>query len=128
VKTAFNTKLKATIVVDGKGRTLYMFTADTGGTPNCAAVHPDCPKVWPAFTSAGKPKAGKGVKASLLGVTKGAGGVRQVTYNRHPLYYFRGGHGAGSGDRLAGQVRGQGVQGSWYVLSARGTPIRKLAG
>jgi predicted lipoprotein with Yx(FWY)xxD motif len=127
VKTAYNAALKTAIVVDGKGRTLYMFTADTSGTPNCAAVHPDCPKIWPAYASAGKPVAGKGVKASLLGVTKGAGGVRQVTYNRHPLYLFRGGHGTGTGDRLPGHVRGQGVHGAWYVLSAKGTPIRRPA-
>jgi predicted lipoprotein with Yx(FWY)xxD motif len=127
VRTAYNAKLKATIVVDGKGRTLYMFTADISGTPNCAAVHPDCPKVWPAFASPGKPRAGAGIKASLLGVTKGAGGVRQVTYNRHPLYYFRGGFGTGTGDRAPGHVRGQGVQGVWYVVSAKGTPIRKNA-
>jgi predicted lipoprotein with Yx(FWY)xxD motif len=124
VKTAYNAKLKATILVDGKGRTLYMFTADTGGIPVCAAAHPDCPKVWPALASAGAPRAGKGVKASLLSRTKGAGGVQQVTYNRHPLYYFQGGHGTGAGDKLPGQVRGQGVQNVWFVLSARGTPIR----
>lgn len=29
VKVAFNKKLKKTIVVDGKGWTVYMFTADT---------------------------------------------------------------------------------------------------
>jgi predicted lipoprotein with Yx(FWY)xxD motif len=127
VKTAYNAKLKATIVVDGKGRTLYMFTADLGGTANCAAVHPDCPKVWLALVSAGAPRAGKGITASLLGVTKGAGGVRQVTYNRRPLYLFRGGHGTGAGDKLPGHVRGQGVHGSWYVLSPKGAPIRKRA-
>jgi predicted lipoprotein with Yx(FWY)xxD motif len=124
VKTAYNAKLKAAIVVDGKGRTLYMFTADIGGTPVCAAVHPDCPKVWPAFASRGAPRAGKGIKASLLSITTGAGGVRQVSYNRHPLYYFRGGHGTGTGDKLPGDIRGQGVQSVWFVLSARGTPIR----
>lgn len=125
VKTAFNAKLKRAIVVDGKGRTLYMFTADIGGKPNCAAVHPACPRIWPAYTSAGAPRAGKGIKASLLGVTKGAGGVRQVTYNRHPLYYFAGGSGTGTGDKLPGHVRGQGVHGTWYVLAPAGIPIRK---
>jgi predicted lipoprotein with Yx(FWY)xxD motif len=47
-----------------------------------------------------------------------------VSYNRHPLYYFRGGHGTGTGDKLPGDIRGQGVQSVWFVLSARGTPIR----
>jgi predicted lipoprotein with Yx(FWY)xxD motif len=124
VKTAYNATLKTTIVVDGAGRTLYMFVPDGRGTPVCAAAHPDCPKVWPAFATRGKPRAGKGIDASLLSVTKGAGGARQVAYNRHPLYYFRGGHGTGAGDRLPGHVRGQGVHSLWFVLSAKGTPIR----
>ena len=125
VKTAFNKTLKKTIVVDGSGRTVYMFTADTGGTATCAAADPDCPKVWPAFTSTGKPLAGKGINASLLGTTKGAGGKQQVTYNRHPLYYFHGGFDAGRGDKKPGDVKGQGFVVSWYVLSPKGTPTRK---
>jgi len=82
VKTAFNKTLKKSIVVDGKGRTLYLFTEDTAGKATCAAADPQCPKLWPAFATVGKPLAGKGIKASLLGTTKGAGGVQQVTYSR----------------------------------------------
>ena len=118
VKVAFNKKLKKAIVVDGRGRTVYMFTADTGGTATCAKVDPQCPKLWPAFTSKGAPRAGKGIKASLLGTTKGAGGKTQVTYNRHPLYYY-------SGDSKPGEVKGQRFYDLWYVLSPKGTPIRK---
>lgn len=124
VKVAFNKTLKKTIVVDGSGRTLYMFTYDTSGTPTCAAADPVCPKVWPAFASTGKPLAGKGINASLLGTATGAGGKQQVTYNRHPLYYFHGGFGAGKGDKMPGDVKGQAFFLVWYVLSPRGTPIR----
>ena len=37
----------------------------------------------------GKPQAGKGARGSLLGTTRRRGGKLQVTYHRHPLYYFR---------------------------------------
>ena len=124
VKTAFNKTLKKSIVVDGKGRTLYLFTADTAGKATCAAADPQCPKLWPAFATVGKPLAGKGIKASLLGTTKGAGGVQQVTYNRHPLYYYVG-LVAGAGDRKPGDVKGQAFYGVWYVLSPKGAAIRK---
>jgi len=123
VKTAFNKTLKRAIVVDGRGLTLYLFTQDTGVTSACAK-DPDCLKVWPALTSTGKPVAGKGINARLLGTTKGAGGRRQITYNRHPLYYFRGGV-VGPGDKKPGDVLGQGFFQQWYVLSPKGTPIRK---
>ena len=124
VKVAYNAKLKKKIVVDGKGRTLYMYTADTGGKPACAVSTPLCPKVWPALTTTGKPIAGKGINASRLRVVRGAGGSRQVSYNRHPLYYFHGGFGTGTGDKKAGDARGQGFLSAWYVLSPKGTPIK----
>jgi len=122
VKVAFNKKLKRSIVVDGKGWTVYMFTADTSGTPNCtAALLPSCPKVWPPVKTKGAPVAGKGIIASKLGTTAYPGGITQVTYNRHPLYYFRG----PGADKKPGDVRGQGNAQLWYVLSPKGKPIRR---
>lgn len=126
VKVAFNKKLKKAIVVDGSGRTVYMFTADTSGTANCTvALDPICPKLWPPVKAQGAPVAGKGIIASKLGTTKRTDGRIQVTYNRHPLYYFSGCCGQGPGDRKPGDVRGQGYFQVWYVLSPKGTPIRR---
>jgi len=92
VKTAFNKKLKKTILVDRAGRTLYMFTSDISGKDTiCTPQGPygaECPTIWPPLTSAGAPRAGSGVNASLLAVYTRRDGKRQVTYNRHPLYYF----------------------------------------
>jgi predicted lipoprotein with Yx(FWY)xxD motif len=124
VKVAFNKTLKKTIVVDGAGRTLYMFTEDTNGLPTCASADPTCPTLWPAFTSTGKPLAGKGINARLLGIVKGAGGKPQVTYNRHPLYYWHGGGQGYVGDTKPGDAKGQAFFSAWYVLSPKGTPIK----
>ena len=129
VKTAFNEKLKKTILVDGAGRTLYMFTLDIGGKDTiCTPQGPygaECPAIWPPLTSAGVPRAGSGVKASLLGVYKRRDGKRQVTYNRHPLYYFHGDSNTPPGDKKPGDVRGEGFVSEWYVLAPNGTPIGK---
>jgi predicted lipoprotein with Yx(FWY)xxD motif len=124
VTTAFNKTLRTKILVDGNGRTLYMLTSDTSGKPMCAALSPACPKAWPALATTGAPRAGTGVKASLLGTVKGAGGVHQVTYNHHPLYTYHGAIGTPPGDEKPGDVHGQGFYGIWFVLSPKGIPIR----
>ena len=129
VKAAYNEKLGTKILVDGAGRTLYMFTTDLHGKDTvCTPSGPYgtlCPRVWPALTSAGPPRAGKGVEGSLLDEYKRSDGKHQVTYNHHPLYYFRGGSGFPAGDKKAGDAHGQGYAGEWYVLSPKGNPIRK---
>ena len=129
VKTAFNKKLKKTILVDGAGRTLYMFTSDVSGKDTiCTPQGPygaECPAIWPPLTSAGVPRAGQGVKASLLAVYRRRDGKQQVTYNRHPLYYFHGDSSTPPGDKKPGDVRGEGFVHEWYVLAPNGTPIRR---
>lgn len=124
VRVALNSKLRAKIVVDGKGLTLYMLNADSSGTPTCAQLDRVCLKVWPALTSQGPPKAGPGINAALLSIVKGAGGVPQVAYNKHPLYYFAGGHGTGAGDKKPGDAKGRNFEYSWFVLKPNGIPIR----
>jgi len=43
---------------------------------------------WPAFTTKGRPVAGAGVRASLIGTIHRRGIGDQVTYAGHPLYLF----------------------------------------
>jgi predicted lipoprotein with Yx(FWY)xxD motif len=105
-----------TILVDGKGRTLYLFEADKGTASACDGA---CASAWPPLTTAGQPTAGPGVAASKLGTAKRSDGTTGVTYNGHPLYAF-------SGDSAPGQTSGQGSDGfgaEWYVLSAAGNAI-----
>jgi predicted lipoprotein with Yx(FWY)xxD motif len=54
------------ILVDGSGKTLYLFEADTGSTSTCTA---SCAQAWPPLTTKGAPQAAGGASASLLGTT-----------------------------------------------------------
>jgi predicted lipoprotein with Yx(FWY)xxD motif len=106
------------ILVDSKGITLYDFAKDKGTASTCYGA---CAALWPPLTTKGKPVAGRGVRASLLGTTKRKDGKLEVTYNGHPLYYF-------VTDRKPGQTTGQGVNqfgAPWWVLSAAGKEIHR---
>jgi predicted lipoprotein with Yx(FWY)xxD motif len=106
------------ILVDSKGITLYDFVKDKGGASSCYGA---CAALWPPLITKGTPHAGRGVRASLLGTTRRKDGKVEVTYNRHPLYYF-------VSDRKPGQTTGQGVNqfgGPWWVLSPAGKEIHR---
>lgn len=109
------------ILVDSRGRTLYMFAADKGTTSVC---YGKCAAFWPPLITGSKHIAASGLKASLLGTTTRKGGSLQVTYAGHPLYLF-------VKDTKAGQTNGQGlnvVGGLWWVVSPTGAVIKKKAG
>ena len=104
------------ILVDSHGKTLYLFEKDTGTKSTCSG---GCATIWPPLLASGKPTAGSGAKASLLGTTRRSDGGSQVTYNGHPLYLYE-------ADNSAGDTSGQGVNAYgalWYVLSASGSEI-----
>ena len=103
-------------LVDGKGRTLYLWEADKNGTSTCTGA---CAAAWPPVPVTGAPHAGSGVDQALLGSVKRADGTEQLTYNGHPLYYF-------AGDASSGVAHGQGSKAfgaDWYVVSASGAKI-----
>jgi predicted lipoprotein with Yx(FWY)xxD motif len=104
------------VLVDSRGITLYDFVKDKGGKSACYGA---CAALWPPLITHGKPIAGPGVRASLLGTTKRQGGGLEVTYRGHPLYYY-------VSDRKPGQTTGQGLNqfgGLWWVLSKAGKEI-----
>ena len=62
-----------------------------------------------------------GAVAALVAVARRADGTSQVTYARHPLYYY-------VADRQPGQSTGQGLNqfgATWFVLSAQGAKVDK---
>jgi predicted lipoprotein with Yx(FWY)xxD motif len=125
IKVAFNQALGKKIVVDGNGRSVYMFVLDTRGKATCIPKweeHPACHRVLPPVR--GSARAGAGIDASKLGTTQRSDGT-QITYNGYPLYYFKGGLGYGNPDRKPGDLNGQGFYQMFYALSPKGTPIRR---
>src|SRR5439155_20400616 len=106
------------ILVDGSGRTVYLFEKDRGTRSECSGA---CAKAWPPVTVSGRPTGGGGASAKLLGTTKRSDGAVQVTYAGHPVYRF-------SGDSRPGDVKGQGSKAfgaEWYVLDATGRKVEK---
>jgi predicted lipoprotein with Yx(FWY)xxD motif len=104
------------IQVDGKNMTLYQFTADAANTSNCTAA---CIQAWPPLTvtNGTTPVAASGVTGALGTIKRADDGSTQVTMNQLPLYYF-------AQDKAAGDVKGQGVAGKWFVVNAAGTMVK----
>ena len=100
-----------TILVDGEGRTLYLFMPDAQGASMCLD---SCATTWPPL--AGPATAGDGVDEALLSTADRPDGSAQVTYNSWPLYHF-------ASDAAAGDTNGQGVGNIWYVVDASGNAI-----
>jgi predicted lipoprotein with Yx(FWY)xxD motif len=104
------------ILVDGRGRTLYLYVKDQGTKSACDGK---CTRVWPPATVTGTATAGPGVIAAKLTTTRRADHSRQLVYNGHPLYTL-------TSDVRPGQISGEGFLGTWYVISAAGNRVGKL--
>jgi predicted lipoprotein with Yx(FWY)xxD motif len=108
-----------TILVSSSGRTLYEFTRDRPRSNSCVKIR-ECPEIWPALQSSGKPVAGPGVRASLLSTIALRGGARQVTYAGHALYLYSGDTGPGQTSYVGESAFG----GRWYAINASGRTVK----
>lgn len=115
VAVADNAKL-GKILVDGGGRTLYLFEADKATGSTC---YGRCASYWPPLLTNGAPQAGAGVNASLLGTTTRTDGSVEVTYGGHPLYYV-------VTDHNPGDATGQGVNNFGAVWDVVGPDGKKI--
>jgi len=118
VKTR-NLKGLGTVLVNSKGRTLYVFMKDKQRHVTCTG---SCASFWPPLKWKGssKPTAGGSTKSKLVAWDKDPAGGKVVTYNRWPLYTY-------SGDAAAGDANGEAQNlngGKWYVISAKGTLVK----
>jgi predicted lipoprotein with Yx(FWY)xxD motif len=104
------------ILVDGEGKTLYLFLSDEQGGPSTCSG--DCEETWPPL--AGPAAAAEGADEALLSTVEREGGTQQATYNGWPLYYF-------AADTAAGNTNGQGVGDVWFALDARGEAVKAAA-
>lgn len=91
---------------------IYIFENDPKDETVC---YGECAEAWPPVFTTGKPVAGEGVDASLLGTVERRDGKLQVTYAGKPLYYY-----AHEGP---GEVRCHNVNlngGFWWVVGPDG--------
>jgi predicted lipoprotein with Yx(FWY)xxD motif len=110
-----------TILVDGKGMTIYLFAPDKPGKSVCNG---SCATYWPPVPAPAT------VPSSLPGVTGKVGtttrddGSTQLTVAGHPLYTY-------AGDQKAGQTKGQNLDingGLWTVVAADGSSVTTSPG
>ena len=109
-----------TVLVDGKGITLYLYATDKQGRPSrCYDI---CAVQWPPLVlppGVTRPVAGPGIAPALLGTSPRTDGTTQITYNGWPLYLW-------PPDRAPGMATGQALTnagGLWYVLTPAGKAI-----
>jgi predicted lipoprotein with Yx(FWY)xxD motif len=101
-----------TMLFGSNSQAIYIFENDRKGETVC---YDECAEAWPPVFTEGKPKAGEGVKGSLLGTVERRDGKLQVTYAGKPLYFY-----AHEGP---GEVRCHNVDlngGFWWVVGPDG--------
>jgi predicted lipoprotein with Yx(FWY)xxD motif len=115
VQAQRNALLGASILADGKGRTLYRFTAEKRRQIRCVGA---CARTWPPLivSKGALPRAGAGVAAKRLGAVRRPDGRLQVTYGGFALYRYR-----GDGPRAVG---GQGVGQAWFAVDPAGRLVK----
>jgi predicted lipoprotein with Yx(FWY)xxD motif len=105
VKTASNSTLRATALVDAQGFTVYHLSGEQGGKFICTSAA--CEAQW-------HPVSASAVSASVGGLTtvKRPDGAAQLAYKGTPLYTF-------AGDKAPGDANGQGIKdvGTWTAIT-----------
>jgi predicted lipoprotein with Yx(FWY)xxD motif len=105
----------ALFVVNESGKAVYINNNDTSDTSSC---YDACAQEWPPVLSVnGDTSAvGAGVDAAKVGTLTRTDGSVQLTYNGWPLYTY-------ASDTQSGDMLGQGMDGSWFLLSPTGQPV-----
>jgi predicted lipoprotein with Yx(FWY)xxD motif len=98
-------------VTDGNGFVLYRFDKDSANPPK-SSCEGKCAQVWPPAFTDGNPTL-KGIAADKVGTVTRADGTRQLTIGGWPVYHY-------AGDLKAGVWKGQGIGGTWFVVTKDG--------
>lgn len=100
-------------LTDAKGMALYWFKQDSPDKSTCAGP---CAQNWPIYyREAVAPPAG--IAASDFATISREDGQKQTTFRGYPLYYWK-------GDEKAGDTRGQGVRGVWFLIDPANFPMK----
>lgn len=106
------------ILVNAQGMTIYRYDKDTIN-PSKSNCEGKCLVKWPAV--AWTPGATiQGVDPSLIGKVIRSDGSAQLTVGGWPAYRFW-------NDKVAGDVKGQGVGKTWWAITAEGKRAREVS-
>ncbi len=106
------------VLVGPGGLVVYMYGPDRRSRSACYGT---CARAWHPLLTKGRPLAGAGINANLLGTTNRRDGSVQVTYNGHPLYF----------DNQTGETHKAGAVGCqqfnvnggiWLIMKPNGHP------
>jgi predicted lipoprotein with Yx(FWY)xxD motif len=107
--------LKSPHLININEASLYRFDKDDSGSNPKSNCYTTCAQTWPPVTVA---KGGKvylfGVDPSKVGAILRTDGTIQLTVGNHPIYRF-------SKDSKPGDLKGQGVQGTWFAVGPDGS-------
>jgi predicted lipoprotein with Yx(FWY)xxD motif len=118
-KTSFGPYTAQTLQ-DGHHYAIYISTHDRRDKSRCSGP---CTLRFKPVITPGRVRASAGVEQKLLGVIDRGHGIKQVTYNHHPLY-------TGTDDSSPGVAVDDGCHfdgGSWYVIGRTGNPDKRLS-
>ncbi|MFJ6949841.1 SCO0930 family lipoprotein, partial [Streptomyces wuyuanensis] len=102
------------IVVDKNGMTVYRFMKDSAW-PMKTACTGACLEKWPVVAPVDKNDTEGILKKGFVTFDR-PDGIKQQTIDCWPIYTF-------AGDKKPGDTNGQGVGGTWYVVSPQGKPV-----
>lgn len=101
-------------VTDGDGLPLYRFDKDTP-KPSKSNCEGECANTWKPVP-ADKPVMATGVDPISMGVLTRPDGTKQLTIAGFPQYTY-------AEDKAAGDLKGQGKGGTWWVTAPNGAKI-----
>ena len=98
------------MLASSRGLTLYTYSKDKphSGKSACTGV---CATAWPPLAAPVKAPAGVHLPAGSAS-SPAPNSIKQVTLNGYPLYRY-------AGDKSSGQATGNGVGGSWHVITIK---------
>jgi predicted lipoprotein with Yx(FWY)xxD motif len=98
------------VLVDDKGRTLYVADMDKTKDKSACDAIAACVAAWPPYYVTGTPTYGTGLDAANFSVFMAPNGKQQLAVNGKPLYHW-------VADTAAGDAKGQDVNGFYVVGS-----------
>ena len=109
-----NTEQMGWFVTDADGLPLYRFDKDTP-KPSKSNCEGECLKAWKPVLADKTPMA-TGVDPISMGVLTRPDGTKQLTIAGFPQYVY-------AEDKAAGDMKGQGKGGTWWVTAPNGAKI-----